>query len=220
MREDGLAGLMEGGPVTEVARVSRSEHLERTRKALIDAAHQLFAEKGFDNTSTNEIAAKAGVSPRTFFRYFPTKESVLFFGEYDFARLFAGALIAQEPDLSDYEAICRTLVVLAPRIDLIRERVRLHDSAIASSILLKGRERMVLEDNIKVMAEAVADRRRLRRPDDSCEVIASLSALAFRRAVTIWATSPPRRRLAEFIPVEFEKLADAIDDARKPRGGS
>src|ERR1035438_582906 len=136
-------------------RSPRQEHAARTRKALIDAALELFAEKGFDETSTDEIAAAAGVSPRTFFRYFSTKESVLFFGEYDFIRLFAGALMVQDPSTPDLEAIRAALVALAPRVDPLRERVRLYDLAIASSLLLRGREQVTQEENIKVMADAI-----------------------------------------------------------------
>jgi AcrR family transcriptional regulator len=211
---------MEGGHVTDVGRSTRHERLARTREGLIEAALQLFADNGFDETTTDQIAAKAGVSPRTFFRHFPTKESVLFSGEYDFMRLFAGALMAQDPDLPDFEAICRTLVVLAPRVDPLRERVRLYELAIASSMLLRGREQATLEDNITVMAEAIAERRGLDQPDEACEILSSLSGLALRRALQAWLTGPPRRRLAELIPGEFEQLAAVVDRARASRSDS
>jgi len=206
--------------VTDVARAPRHEQLARTRKALIDAALNLFAENGFDETSTDEIAAAAGVSPRTFFRYFPTKESVLFFGEYDFIRLFSGALAAQDPSIPDLEAICSALIALAPRVEPLRERVRLYELAIASSMLLRGREQAAAEDNIKVMSEAIADRRRLAQPDESCEILSSLSNIALRRALQAWLASPPRQKLAELIPVEFNRIADVVAEARSAHGSS
>lgn len=46
---------------------------ERTKSALSHAAVELFAEKGFEDTTVDEIAARAGVSRRTFFRHFPSK---------------------------------------------------------------------------------------------------------------------------------------------------
>jgi AcrR family transcriptional regulator len=44
----------------------------RSREALCDAAFELFTVRGFDATTAEQIAERAGVSPRTFFRYFPT----------------------------------------------------------------------------------------------------------------------------------------------------
>jgi AcrR family transcriptional regulator len=200
--------------MTDVVRPTRNERLARNRQALIDAALELFAEHGFDDTSTDEIAAAAGVSPRTFFRYFPTKESVLFSGEYDFMRLFAGALMAQDPDIPGFEAICRTLVALAPRVEPLRERVRLYELAIASSMLLRGREQATLEDNTKVMAAAIAERRGLKQPDDSCEILSALSHVALRRALESWLARSPRQAFAEIIVIEFRRLAAVIDEAR------
>ncbi|MDQ3983434.1 MAG: TetR family transcriptional regulator, partial [Actinomycetota bacterium] len=56
----------------------RDDKKRRTRDALRRAAFRLFRERGFDATTVDVIAAEAGVSRTTFFRYYPTKEAVVF----------------------------------------------------------------------------------------------------------------------------------------------
>ncbi len=56
----------------------RQRKKESSRRAIEDAAWELFAEKGYEETSINDIAERADVAPRTFFRYFPTKEAVMY----------------------------------------------------------------------------------------------------------------------------------------------
>jgi AcrR family transcriptional regulator len=54
----------------------RQERARKTFEGLVDAARDLFAERGFDTTQTPDIAARAGVSVGTFYRYFPDKLEV------------------------------------------------------------------------------------------------------------------------------------------------
>src|SRR6478735_12000423 len=56
----------------------RSAMTSTTRGPMVDAALALFAERGFDSTSVEDVVARAGVGRTTFFRHFPTKEDVVF----------------------------------------------------------------------------------------------------------------------------------------------
>ena len=63
-----------------------------TRRRLIDAAVELVAVGGFEQITVEEIASHAGVSASTLFRCFPTKEALLFVGEYDYTTLLREAV--------------------------------------------------------------------------------------------------------------------------------
>src|SRR3954467_5855763 len=51
--------------------------MERTRQLIADTALELFSQHGFDHTTIEQVAAAAEVGPRTLYRYFPTKESLI-----------------------------------------------------------------------------------------------------------------------------------------------
>jgi AcrR family transcriptional regulator len=186
-------------------RSPRDEYAHRTRGALLDSALNLFSVKGYDQTTTDEIAETAGVSARTFFRYFPTKESVLFAGEYDFINAFRGVYLAQDESLSDYEAMVDSFALLAPGLKRIRKRIAQYHEAVASSLVLLGRERRNHEVNAEVVARVIAQRRHLHAPDDESRLLAAVGVLLLERAVKQWLATPSRA-LEDLIRDEFATL--------------
>lgn len=68
------------------------------RQAILDAAYDLFAERGYPATTIDDIAEQVGVSPRTIFRYFPTKEALLFAGADQMIEALRAALAARPGD--------------------------------------------------------------------------------------------------------------------------
>jgi AcrR family transcriptional regulator len=102
----------------------RERKKAQTRGTIRDHAMRLFAEKGYDNTTVEEIAAAAGVSHMTFFRYFPRKECVVAVDEYmGFLHDFPAG---QPPLTAAHQAIRSTIAeMLAADAEAIRGRAQI-----------------------------------------------------------------------------------------------
>lgn len=139
----------------------RDNKKARTREALRAAALRLFGAKGFERTTVDEIAAAAGVSRTTFFRYYPTKEAVVFDRGREVGEVFR-RWIAQRPRKENpFEAFEGALLALAreARADggLARESLELEELFRKNPVLRK-RHAEHREEQIALVAQALADR--------------------------------------------------------------
>ncbi len=191
----------------------RDAHKARTRRALREAALKLFAERGFDATTSEEIAARANVSVRTFFRYFPTKESVLFQGERAWSESFTDLFRDQPASLSDLEALCAALVALSAQLPRSRQSLLMYDCILATSATLRGREQDQQKDSAAKIAEAIATRRGLSRTDEACHLLASLCVLMYRLSLDSWLAGPASTPLGEVVIQKFNKLTEQLTRA-------
>jgi AcrR family transcriptional regulator len=182
----------------------RRQHKPQTRQALIDAALSLFGARGYDATSTEEIAERAGVSPRTFFRYFDTKDQVLFFGGDAFNKAVIRQLPSQPAALDDLAALAATMSALAPSVVPLKPRIRLYFRAIEGSIVLMGKHALATATHNTATAAALARRRALRVPDQQCVLAAAVATVTMERAYQLWLGS--RRDLVEIITESFDVI--------------
>ncbi|WP_370072290.1 helix-turn-helix domain-containing protein [Streptacidiphilus sp. MAP5-3] len=93
----------------------REENKRRTHQALVEAAARLFQERGFEATTVRDIAAEAGVGERTFFRYFPSKESLVLQQVRDLIPLLAAGICERPADEPPLVALREALLALAFR---------------------------------------------------------------------------------------------------------
>lgn len=100
-----MAGVGEG--VRGRAPGLRERKKLRTRSTLVDRAAELCLCQGYDKTTVEQIAEAAEVSPRTFSRYFPTKDAVIMAIVEDVAQFVAAELAAQPQGITEYEALLR-----------------------------------------------------------------------------------------------------------------
>lgn len=89
----------------------RERRRRQTSADIRDTAVRLARERGFDKVTIDEICAEAGISPRTFFNYFPNKESAIAYGPSDIPAELVADFVAAGP--APYSAVLAELIALA-----------------------------------------------------------------------------------------------------------
>src|SRR5215217_249946 len=107
---------------------------------LREAAMELFLERGYEQTTVADIAERAGLTSRTFFRYFADKREVLFVSSEAFEQPLVDALEAAPPDAPPMAAVAAALAAFAEMVGGNRERSRTRQAVIDSSAELRERE--------------------------------------------------------------------------------
>jgi len=142
----------------------RERKKARTRASIQRIALQLFRERGYEATTTSQIAEAAEVSESTFFRYFPTKEDVVLWDEFDprVMELFRSQPLEMRPVQALRTAFREVLTELSPAARTgVRERIDL----LLSVPPLRAALVAQLGGPMALMAQAVAERTG-RSPDD------------------------------------------------------
>ncbi|ANF32003.1 TetR family transcriptional regulator [Leifsonia xyli] len=168
------------------------------RERLVEAALDLFADPGFEETTVADIAARAGVTERTFFRHFADKREVLFAGSDEFQATVLTAIEAAPAGLSPLEAASAGMeaaaAFLQSRPD--REFPRRRAAAIAANRSLQERELLKLATVATESARALAGRG---VPVIEAAVAAEAAMAAFRLAFERWVTAHEVLDLRELV---------------------
>ena len=146
----------------------------KTRQAIRHAAFRLIDENGYAATTVEQIAEAAEVSPSTFFRYFPSKESLLLADDLD--PLILAALDAQPPDLPPTQAIRRAYAAAMARLPA--EQLEFENTRQRLMFSIPELKAAMYDEyyrTVNVMAEAVS--RRIGRPANDFEVRVFVGAL-------------------------------------------
>jgi AcrR family transcriptional regulator len=147
------------------------------------AALELYSERGYDQTTVAEIAKRAGLTERTFFRYFADKREVLFYGSGLLQERLVQGIDDAAPALSPIDAVGAALEAAAGPIEEIRDFSLRRQAIIAANPELQERELIKLA----ALAAAVADALRKRGVPDPAASLAGEAGLAvFKIAFQRW----------------------------------
>ncbi|GAB7031823.1 TetR family transcriptional regulator [Streptomyces sp. NPDC021749] len=212
----------------------RERKKERTRQRIAAVAWQLFAERGFEAVTVNEIAEAAEVAKATLFAYFPTKESLALqgVGDDDLAGIITGRPAGQSP-LEALRAHFRAFAagpmtgfdpeVLVSRVRVIFDSPAL--SAAANALLYQQQQRLAeaLKADAEAEAATVGEEGGERLAGGLGEMTAVLMAAQisaslvtlqetfFRRLADGTSLDDARQQLAEDVELAFSLLADGLE---------
>jgi AcrR family transcriptional regulator len=173
------------------------------RGRLLQAALELYSERGFEQTTVAEIAERAGLTERTFFRHFADKREVLFAGAGALEDLLVSA-VANAPDgLAPIEAAAAGIEAAGAAIQEGGELPRQRQRIIAASAELQERERIKLAS----LALALADALRQRGVSEPAASLAAEASIAvFRIAFERWINQTDQQDLSRLIRESLDEL--------------
>jgi AcrR family transcriptional regulator len=185
---------------------------------LQSAAMELFAERGFAAVTVPDITRRAGLTTRTYFRYFSDKREVLFTGEDGLPELAATIFAEADPQLTTLEVIVQGLTnVIAPRFDGLWTSLRARREIVRSDEGLRERELR----KVSIIAEVGAAGFRQRGLTASeADLAARLAAMIYDASLTRWLDQDSESPLADIIRETARNLtALAFEGAAGERAG-
>lgn len=178
------------------------------RGRLEQAALDLFGERGFDATTVKEIAERAGLTERTFFRHFADKREVLF-GSSPLQESLVTALDAGPDTAPPIDAIAAALRVTAELLQERRELARRRQAIIDAHTELQERELIKLASLSSALADAL---RRRGVAEPAASLAAEAGIAVFKIAFVRWVNESNRQDLPELVQ-------DALDELKAVTAG-
>jgi AcrR family transcriptional regulator len=185
----------------------REEKKDWTRHQLLDAALELIARQGFEQTTVNEIAAAVRVSARTLLRYFPTKEDVIVAWVAEVMAVLPKSLAARPAGESPDEALKAAAREMLESYEARAKFFLSIERVIADSPTVSARKQQMMEDlvcEVGVALSARCDRKEKAAvlPDLYAGVIVAM----VRAAIRAWLATNGRRSILE----SFDEAASAV----------
>ena len=177
-------------------------------KRLQTAAIELFLELGYENVTVTQIAERAGLTRRTFSRYFADKRDVLFAGSDQLPPALAAAVLAADPEVPPYPALVSALAsVSAELADRVAPLAAQRRAVVAKSPELQERGRTKFADVAHALAGAL-----VKRGVDAgnARLLASVGVAIFQSGFDRWVDDQDAASLPMRISEAAEQLSSAV----------
>jgi AcrR family transcriptional regulator len=176
---------------------------------LAKAAMALYAEQGFERTTVAEIAARAGLTERTFFRHFADKREVLFYGMEMLRDLLVRAVADAPASATAMDAVGAAFQAAGSVLQESPERVRMRNAIVSANAELRERELIKLAALAAAVAGALRDRG---IPETAASLAAETGVAVFKVAFERWAGDPAQHDLAGIFGELVDELRDVLAD--------
>ncbi|WP_205741040.1 TetR family transcriptional regulator [Haloactinopolyspora alba] len=175
---------------------------ERGRRAvrseLSELAVAMFAEHGFDQTTVDDIARAAGMSKRSFFRYFESKEDAVLGAVAVMGEQVADDVRSRPPEEDTWESLCHVVRAWQDRIDGSVQRVA-ELRLVEQTPVLQARYQQRREEARKLISAAVRDRAAERLDALTADLLTAAAASALEAAQREWLRSGGSADRAELL---------------------
>ena len=173
------------------------------RGRLEQAALELFIERGFEQTTVTEIAGRAGLTQRTFFRHFADKREVLFWGQGALQELFVSTVASAPDSAAPLDAVAAALEAAGAVLQERHESARQRQAIINANAELRERELIKLA----VLASAIAGALRQRGVSDPTASLTAEAGIAvFKIAFERWVNGTGQPDLPKVIRESLDEL--------------
>ena len=189
---------------------SMSRWKPNARGRLEQAALELYRERGFDQSTVTEIAERAGLTERTFFRYFADKREVLFWGQDTLREIYVSTIASVPDSTAPIDAVAAALEAATPVFRERHELARQRQSVIAANSGLQERELLKRASLASAMADAL---RRRGVTDPAASLAAEVGVIAFKTAYARWVSAPDEQDLSRLIRESLNQLKVMIAGA-------
>ncbi|HEX3492472.1 MAG TPA: TetR family transcriptional regulator [Streptosporangiaceae bacterium] len=180
----------------------------RAKDRLRDAALELFLERGYENVTVAQITERAGLTRRTFSRYFADKRDVLFAGSGQLLPALADAVRQADGALSPFEAVLTALTdvgqVLTGRVPHAAQR----RAVIRSRPELQERERTKFAAVADALAGALQDRG---ATESGSRMLGQVGSAVFQAAFERWTDQPGQAGFPVFVREAAAELAASLE---------
>lgn len=171
---------------------------------------ELYAERGFEQTTVAEIAKRAGLTERTFFRHYADKREVLFGGSAILQDLLVGTVVDASGSTSPIDAVALALAAAGDMMQGRRDYARQRQAVINANLDLRERELIKLATLATALADALGRRG---VPDLTAHLTAEAGIAVFKVAFERWVTAD------DDAPDLSQVIRASLDELRALAGG-